>query len=733
MSRRAIVAAAATVATALGAVGIGLAQAHANTGTGVTAGISQVRLDPAARERQLRQAGAEATSIAKQLGLSAAERLVPKDVVVDSDGSRHLRFERTYAGLPVVGGDLVVHLAPGGGLAASDWAAGTRGAITLATTTPKLTRQQAAAAAPGHARHARKPRAATPDLVVYATLSAPVLAYRTTVEGTDTAGDLAREAVITDAASGAVLGGYDLIHEVQGTGNSLLVGQVSLDTTLSGGSYSMTDPVRGNTKIYDAHGASDSNPSQGATLYTDSDNVWGNGAKTDRATVGVDVNYGLSKTWDYYNATFGRAGIRGDGVGAKAYAHVGTNLLNAYWQDSCFCMVFGDGNSSNQTTPVASLDVAGHELTHGVTSNTAGLVYSGESGGLNESTSDIFGTVVEFYTANSSDPGDYYIGEKINWNSGNAGALRRMDDPTLDGNSKGCWYSGVGNLDVHYSSGIGNHFFYLLSEGSGSKTIGGRAHNGVTCNSSTVAGIGRDKAARIWYRALTTYMTSNTNYAAARTASLNAAKDLYGASSVEYWQVSVAWAACSVGTALPSPTTSPTASPSASPSAPSSPSPSPSTPPTSPSPSPTGNPGTNVIVNGDFEAGQTGWSGSPVVNTNATYAHSGTRYAWILGNGFAATEYITQNVTVPTTGTATLSFYLDITTQEWEALAYDTMQVQINGVAKLTYSNLNAGGGYQLRTLDLSAYRGQTVTLRFTGTEDSNLATTFRVDDVSLN
>ncbi|MDI1462947.1 M4 family metallopeptidase [Catellatospora sp. KI3] len=731
MSRRAIVAAAATVATALGAAGIGLAQAHADTATSVSAGISQVRLDPAARERQLRQAGAEATSVAKQLGLGPAERLVAKDVVVDSDGSRHLRFDRTYAGLPVVGGDLVVHLAPGGGLTASDWAAAVRGAISLPTTTPKLTRQQAAAAAPGHARHARKPRAATPDLVVFASMGAPVLAYRTTVDGTDAAGNLAREAVITDAASGAVLGGYELLHEVQGTGNSLLVGQVSIDTTLSGGSYTMTDPVRGNTKIYDSHGASENNPSSGATLYTDSDNVWGNGAKTDRATVGVDVNYGLAKTWDYYKETFGRSGIRGDGVGARAYAHVGSNLLNAYWQDSCFCMVFGDGNSSNQTTPLASLDVAGHELTHGVTSNTAGLVYSGESGGLNESTSDIFGTVVEFYTANSSDPGDYYIGEKINWNSGNAGALRRMDDPTLDGNSKGCWYSGVGNLDVHYSSGIGNHFFYLLSEGSGSKTIGGRAHNGVTCNSSTVAGIGRDKAARIWYRALTTYMTSNTNYAAARTASLNAAKDLYGATSVEYWQVSVAWAACSVGTALPSPTTSPTASPSA----PSSPSPSasPSTPPTSPSPSPTGNPGTNVIVNGDFEAGMTGWTGSQIIVTNAANAHGGSRYAWILGNGFTATEYISQNVTVPTTGTATLSFYLNITTQEWEALAYDYMRVQINGTTKLTYSNLNAGGGYQLRTLDLSAYRGQTVTLRFYGTEDSNLATAFNLDDVSLS
>ncbi len=140
---------------------------------------------------------------------------------------------------------------------------------------------------------------------------------------------------------------------------------------------------------------------------------------------------------------------------------------------------------------------------------------------------------------------DYLIGEKINI-FGNGQPLRYMDKPSKDGSSKDSWYSGIGSIDVHYSSGVANHFFYLLSEGSGAKVINGVSYNSPTSNGSTITGIGRDKAAAIWYRALTTYFTSSTNYKAARTGTLNAAKDLYGAGSVEYNTVAAAWSAVNV-------------------------------------------------------------------------------------------------------------------------------------------------------------------------------------------
>jgi zinc metalloprotease ZmpA len=191
-----------------------------------------------------------------------------------------------------------------------------------------------------------------------------------------------------------------------------------------------------------------------------------------------------------------------------------------------------------------SLDVAVHEMSHGVTENTANLTYSGESGGLNEATSDIFGTMVEFYAANSEDPGDYFIGEEFDLAQHDG--FRRMDNPALDGNSHSCWSTTTKNIDVHYSSGPANHFFYLLAEGSGERTIGGKVHNSPTCNNSTILGIGHTAAERIWYRALTVYMTSGTNYAGARTATLSAAADLYGQGSTNYNTVAAAWSAVNV-------------------------------------------------------------------------------------------------------------------------------------------------------------------------------------------
>jgi Zn-dependent metalloprotease len=125
-------------------------------------------------------------------------------------------------------------------------------------------------------------------------------------------------------------------------------------------------------------------------------------------------------------------------------------------------------------------------------------------------------------------------------------ALRFMDKPSKDGNSVDCWTSGTGNLDVHYSSGVANHFFYLVSEGTGAKTIGNLPHNSTSCNGTTFTGITEAKAAKIWYRALTTYFTTGTTYAQARVATLNAATDLYGANSAERATVATAWSAVSV-------------------------------------------------------------------------------------------------------------------------------------------------------------------------------------------
>ncbi len=453
----------------------------------------------------------------------------------------HTRYERTYAGLPVLGGDLIVHTSKAGKTEGVTKATGA--AIKVASLTPKVAAATAQKQALGLAKDAGSAETTAdqgPRKVIWAATGKPVLAYETVVGGFQDDGTPNELHVITDAATGKKLYEYQGIET--GTGKTLYSGTVTLGTYLSGSTYQLYDTSRGGHKTYNLARRT----SGTGTLFTDADDVWGTGTASSSSsdqTAAADAAYGAQETWDFYKNTFGRNGIRNDGKAAYSRVHYSSNYVNAFWDDSCFCMTYGDG--SGNTHPLTALDVAGHEMSHGVTSVTAGLNYSGESGGLNEATSDILGTGVEFYANNPSDPGDYLIGEKININ-GDGTPLRYMDKPSKDGASADYWSSSVGSKDVHYSSGVANHFFYLLSEGSGAKTVNGVSYNSPTYNGSTVTGIGRAKALQIWYKALTTYMTSTTNYKGARTATLNAASALYGSSSAEYNAVAAAWSAVNV-------------------------------------------------------------------------------------------------------------------------------------------------------------------------------------------
>ncbi|MER7642576.1 M4 family metallopeptidase [Streptomyces sp. NPDC126522] len=511
--------------------------------------------DRPTRSGAIANAASALVAHAASLGLTASEDTSVRDVIVDADGTQHVRYDRTYRQLPVLGGDFVVHLAPNGTYRSADRA--TRSSISLSSVTPKVAAPKAADLAVNALRAANlgealKSVTAKPELIVDALHGAPKLAWRTNAVAKDSLGNPVARTVLTDARTGAQIDAWDSVETAAGDGKSLYSGTVPLETTLSGSTYQLKDATRGGTYTGDAANKTDlcilgiCISRAPATLFTDADNHWGTGASSDRSTAAVDAQYGTDETWDYYKNVHGRNGIAGDGKGSYNRVHYGNSYNNAFWDDSCFCMTYGDGDGT-QLGPLVALDVAGHEMSHGVTSKTAALTYSGESGGLNEATSDIMGTLVEWYANNSSDLGDYLIGEKIVRAGFGKAALRFMDQPSKDGNSADCWSSSVGNLDVHYSSGVANHFAYLLAEGSGAKTVNGVSYNSPTCNSSSVSGIGRDKLGAIWYRALTVYMTSSTNYAGARTATLSAAKDLYGVGSSEYAAVGAAWSAVSVG------------------------------------------------------------------------------------------------------------------------------------------------------------------------------------------
>ena len=480
----------------------------------VSAALSYVRAHPA------------------RAGLSGQQVLRVRDVVVDAGGSAHVRFTSRYQDLRVIGGDFVVHLdrSPA---ATGITRAGTT-TVALRDLTPSVSRAVAEAAALSSVTVPRA-RVLGSRLVVDGR-AAPALAWDVGVAGLRADRTPALLHVVVDARTAQVRLVWDTVQTDVGVGNSFFNGTVQLPTTVSGSGNSLVDPTRGgqstldknNTGIFGGFG----------TLFTDADNVWGDGSLTNRQTVAVDAQYGAAETWDYLQTVHGRSGLRNDGVGAASRVHYGRNYNNAFWRDSCFCMTYGDGDGVTYN-PFASLDVAGHEMSHGLTSVTAGLIYSGESGGLNEATSDIFGSMVEYFAANPAERPDYYVGERLF--KGTRSALRAMHKPSLDGRSPDCYSPSVGSLDVHYSSGIANHFFYLLAEGSAANPPS------PTCNGSAIVGIGRSAAERIWYRALTTYMVSTTNYAGARIATLKAARDLFGNPSTQLSAVNNAWAAVSVG------------------------------------------------------------------------------------------------------------------------------------------------------------------------------------------
>ncbi|KUJ64522.1 peptidase [Streptomyces albus subsp. albus] len=536
--RTAVMAGAAVATAALIATGMTTGSAGAAPAKGQATGAVALKLSASQRAELLRDANATKADTAKLLRLGGKEKLVVKDVVKDADGTVHTRYNRTYDGLPVLGGDLIVHQAKSGKVKSVTKAA--KATIAVASTTPKLAPTTAAASAVKLAKADDTTKAKadrSPRKVIWAAAGKPTLAWETVVGGVQKDGTPNELHVITDATTGKKLFEYQGIET--GAGESQYSGKVDLGTSKEGSGYTLTDADRGGHKTTNLDHAEDGEGSP----FTDDDDNWGNGQGDDAQTAAVDAHYGAAVTWDYYKNVHGRSGIKGDGVGAYSRVHYGNDYVNAFWDDSCFCMTYGDGQGNNH--PLTSLDVAAHEMSHGVTSATAGLEYSGESGGLNEATSDIFGNSAEFYANNSSDVGDYLVGEKIDIN-GDGSPLRYMDKPSKDGQSLDNWADNAGDTDVHYSSGIGNHFFYLLSEGSGQKEINGVQYDSPTADGSKVEGIGRDKAEKIWYKALTTYMTTNTDYHAAREATLKAATDLYGADSAEYKGVDAAWAGVNV-------------------------------------------------------------------------------------------------------------------------------------------------------------------------------------------
>lgn len=442
---------------------------------------------------------------------------------VDELGQEHALYQHVAAGLPVFGSELRVHLDPAGELLAV-----TDGLARELQPEPPVLDADAAVeiaveAAGGWAGLADRPEAELGRLRT----GRPAwrVALRT---------PRGRPLLFVDAVDGRIRRAWD--DRRAGSGSARYDGEVEVASSKKGSRYYLEDGGRGVGTYSYGNGT-------GALAYvTDGDDRW-----TSDPTA-VQAHHAAAASLDFY-AALGRDGLDGaGGPGAVASVsgsgtvialgvHYGSGEANAWWDGGE--AVFGDGDGSS-FDPLVSIDVVGHELSHGVNASTAAFEYVGESGALDESFADVFGAMIE-----RSVEGD---GEEV-WQMAEdcatptiAGdALRYLADPAADGSSVDHYEDLREDTDVHHGSGVGNLAFHLLAEGGAHPRRGGEA----------VEGIGADAATAIWYRALAWYLGSASDYDAAREATLSAAADLHGSGSAEYSAVEEAWAAVGVG----SPTT----------------------------------------------------------------------------------------------------------------------------------------------------------------------------------
>ncbi|CAM3714070.1 peptidase M4 [Corallococcus sp. ZKHCc1 1396] len=433
-----------------------------------------------------------------------AEDLVLRRTNTDEQGNQHLRFTQMKNGLEVVGGELAVHVRPDGTVYAANGSARDGVSVSALPRIAATSAQQAALSA-----------TAGTELAVE---GSPRLVYVRTEDG---ALRLAYEVTVTGRGAEAPI--RDRVY-VGGADGSIVLVAPQIHTAL-------------NRRVYSANNGS-STPgtlkrSEGQAAIGDSH---------------VDVNYDmLGYTYDCYKTLFNRDSLDNAGAVLISTVHYGNNYVNAYWDGTQ--MVYGDGDGVNSIELGKDPDVTVHELTHAVTSKESNLTYSGQSGGLNEAMSDTFGAICESWkTGTWSTAQDIWlVGEDV-WTPATANdALRYMDDPAKDGVSKDWAANVTSGTDVHYSSGVPNLAFALLSKG------GVHPRGRSTIN---VPAIGVEKAARIWYKANTDIYTAGTTFLQAKTWTIQAASEL-GYDQATQDAVKAAWEAVGVGGVVVPPVTVP--------------------------------------------------------------------------------------------------------------------------------------------------------------------------------
>jgi Zn-dependent metalloprotease len=523
-----------------------------------------------------------APDLAALPGLGPEHSLRPLETVEDPGGAGHVRYQQYYRGVRVWGGQLISHR---DGTGAPEPVTDALVRDIALEVTPNLAPAEALAVA--HDREAPSgayARPPTAELVVY---SEQVLEPRPLLTATGDAEDYQVKVVrhrlvyhlrlalengaqetrhddyLVDAHTGAVLRSWSSLltlrphkpgnRAVTTTGRSQYSGEVSLGSMLTDCGYVLSDPTRAHNSTRNLGGRLDGKGS----LFNSAEPSWGDGENYDSGrswtslngqTAAVDAHYGLQTTWDFYKNILGRNGIDGKGRSATNLVHYAHHFDNAFWDDDCFCMTYGDGSSFKTLT---AIDVVGHEVSHGLCSATADLEYIGESGGLNEASSDIFGTMIKCYSRGAKAKGPKVPAEGAVWSIGEdlqtpdfPHPIRYMDKPSRDGFSPDAWSPALEDLNVHFASGPMNRAFYFLSQGASADPKSDAYSKYLP---KGMKGIGNDKALRIWWRTLSTRLTPTSRYLDARRGAIQSAKEIYGKHSIPVLAVRQAFRGIHVG------------------------------------------------------------------------------------------------------------------------------------------------------------------------------------------
>lgn len=447
----------------------------------------------------------------------------------DKIGFTHSKYQVYFKNIPVEGAVYTVHASEGKiNSASGEYIPGQDISVT-----PKTSEREAFNCAIRYVNATRYKWESTDnprpvgELTILPMDSTYVLTYKFDIYATE---PLSRQYIFVDANGGTIVKAFNRIHVIDaiGTAKTMYNGNVTFTTDSYNGSYRLRESGRGSG--IETYNLNHSTSYSTATDFIDADNNWTDTIDYNHAA--NDAHYGTEATYDYYFTKFGRNSYDNNGAKIISYVHYSRNYVNAFWDGTC--MTYGDGDGVTYL-PLTPIEVVAHEITHGVTEHSAGLIYSGESGALNESFSDIFGVVIDFFK--NPTRANYLMGDAMSTTHTPFRSMQNPNDYGDPGTYKGLYWDPY--QEVHTNSGVQNHWFYLLCEGGvGTNELG---------NSYNIAGIGRDKAAKIAYRSLTVYLTPSSNYADARFYSIQSAIDLFGDCSPEVIAVTNAWYAVGVG------------------------------------------------------------------------------------------------------------------------------------------------------------------------------------------